>query len=139
MFDDSGYDEYRRSEIESRAASASQEELVLMLVNGFLDEISRLEGHLNAYHDPSQTINLKSKHLEKKGQSITKCLQIIRGLDSALDLENGGDTAMRIHDLYEFMGRQFFDLSKSNNLEDLLPIRKIMTDLKEGWEGMAAA
>lgn len=139
MFDESGYDEYRKAEVEARAASASSEQLVLMLVDGFMDEISRLEGHLSAFNDPSNSVDLKSKNLEKKGQSITKCLKILRGLDTALDMESGGDIASQLHDLYEFMGKKFLDLSISNNLEDLKPIKDTMSELREGWVGMAAA
>lgn len=139
MFDESGYDEYRKAEVESRAASASAEQLVLMLVDGFMDELSRLEGHLNAFNDPSQSsTSLKSKNLEKKGASITKCLKILRGLDTALDIENGGSIASNLHDLYEFMGKKFLDLSISNDLKDLEPIRSTMSELREGWVGMAA-
>lgn len=138
MTDDSGYDAYRRSQVETRAASASQEQLVLMLVDGFLDEISRLDGHLHAFNDPTNNTALKSKSLEKKGHSITRCINILRGLDTALDMDTGGELAQNLHDLYDFMGKQLFKVSVSNDLSDLDPIRTTMSDLREGWVAMAA-
>lgn len=139
MTDDSGYDAYSNSQVEVRAASASQEQLVLMLVDGFLDEVARLEGHLSAFNDPMNNTDLKSKSLEKKGKSITRCLSILRGLDTSLDMDAGGELAENLHDLYYFMGQKFLDLSRSNDLSDLEPIRVTMNNLREGWAQMSAA
>lgn len=139
MIDEDGYGAYKKSQVETRAASASNEQLVVMLVDGFLDEISRLEGHLNAYKDPTSNMDIKSKSLEKKGQSINRCLAILRGLDTALDHETGGDLAQKIHDLYDFMGKKLLDVSISNDLSELESIRDVMGNLREGWVAMAAA
>lgn len=138
MTDDSGYDAYRKSQVEARAASASQEKLVVMLIEGFLDELSRLEGHLGCFNDPTQNSALKSKSLEKKGQSITRCINILRGLETSLDMEGGGELALQLHQLYDYMGRQLNKVSVSNDASELAPVREIMTDLWEGWVAMAA-
>lgn len=78
MFEsEDGYDAYRFAATEAKAASADPYQLVLMLMDGLLDEIARAEGHILA------------KQFERKGLAINKCLQILGGLDSALDMNKG--------------------------------------------------
>ena len=126
MLEDNGLDAYRHSQVEARAASADPHQLVLMLIDGFMDELARIEGHLEA------------GNLERKASSIAKCMDILGGLDTALDLENGGPIAQELHRLYEFCGQQLFEISLKNDPSGLDVIRRIMSNLREGWQGMAA-
>jgi len=126
MYDDSGYDAYQHTQVEAKAASADPHQLVLMLVDGFLDELDRIEGHLQA------------KQLERKGQSVARCMDILSGLDTALDMKKGGAIAQQLHDLYDFCGRQLFEVSLKNDPAGLVVVRKVMTDLREGWQALAA-
>ena len=82
-----GYDAYQFAATQAKAASADPHQLVLMLMDGLLDEIARAEGHILA------------RQYERKGQSINKCLQILGGLDSALDMDKGGELASNLHRL----------------------------------------
>ena len=60
------YDSYRTVDLEARAAAASPYELVLVLLDGLLDELARARGHIEA------------KRYQQKGQSLAKCLNITR-------------------------------------------------------------
>lgn len=125
MFDaDSGFDVYLHTQTDARAAQASPRELVLMLMDGLLDEISRAEGHMLA------------GRLEKKGHSIAKAIDIIGGLDSALDLQQGGTLAENLHQLYDYCGRQLFSASVNNDASQLLPVQRVLADLRVGWQGL---
>lgn len=126
MLEDNGFDAYRHTQVEARAASADPHQLVLMLIDGFLDELARIEGHLEA------------GNLERKAASIAKCMDILGGLDTALDLEKGGPIAEELHRLYEYCGRQLFEVSLRNDASGLEPVRRVMTNLREGWQAMAA-
>ncbi|MFM5293847.1 lateral flagellar export chaperone LafC [Aeromonas veronii] len=126
MFEsEDGYDAYRFAATEAKAASADPYQLVLMLMDGLLDEIARAEGHILA------------KQFERKGLAINKCLQILGGLDSALDMNKGGELAANLHRLYDYCGQKLFEISVSNNVEGFAEVRKILQELKEGWEAMA--
>ena len=126
MYDDSGYDAYQYTQVEAKAASADPHQLVLMLVDGLLDELDRIEGHLQA------------RQLDRKAQSVARCMDILSGLDTALDMKKGGAIAQQLHDLYDFCGRQLFEVSLKNDPAGLAVIRKVMNDLKEGWQALAA-
>lgn len=120
-----GYDAYQFAATQAKAASADPHQLVLMLMEGLLDEMARAEGHILA------------RQFERKGQAISKCLQILGGLDSALDMEKGGELASNLHRLYDYCGQKLFEISVSNNVEEFAEVRKILQELKEGWEAMA--
>ncbi|WP_337074076.1 lateral flagellar export chaperone LafC [Aeromonas veronii] len=120
-----GYDAYQFAATQAKAASADPHQLVLMLMDGLLDEMARAEGHIQA------------RQFERKGQAISKCLQILGGLDSALDMEKGGELAVNLHRLYDYCGQKLFEISVSNNVEGFAEVRKILQELKEGWEAMA--
>ncbi|MFP7410505.1 lateral flagellar export chaperone LafC [Aeromonas veronii] len=120
-----GYDAYQFAATQAKAASADPHQLVLMLMEGLLDEMARAEGHILA------------RQFERKGQAISKCLQILGGLDSALDMEKGGELASNLHRLYDYCGQRLFEISVSNNVEGFAEVRRILQELKEGWEAMA--
>src|SRR5690554_1495496 len=125
MYDD-GFEAYQQTQVEAKAASADPHQLGLMLVDGFLDELDRIEGHLEA------------KQLDRKAQSVARCMDILGGLDTALDMKKGGATAQQLHELYDLCGRQLFEVSVKNGPAGLAVIRKVMNDLKEGWQALAA-
>ncbi|HHQ4522887.1 TPA: lateral flagellar export chaperone LafC [Aeromonas veronii] len=120
-----GYDAYQFAATQAKAASADPHQLVLMLMEGLLDEMARAEGHILV------------RQFERKGQAISKCLQILGGLDSALDMDKGGELAANLHRLYDYCGQKLFEISVSNNVEGFAEVRKILQELKEGWEAMA--
>jgi flagellar protein FliS len=122
---DIGYDSYQHTEITSKAASASPAELVVMLINGLVDELDRAEGHI------------KAKNYMKKSACIKKSMRMLSGLSVAIDLENGGQLASNLRQLYQFCGKRLMKASIRNDLQELENVRKIVSQLREGWVGFA--
>ncbi|SDG90459.1 flagellar protein FliS [Vibrio xiamenensis] len=121
MLMDSGYDSYQQIDLDAQAAAANPHQLVVMLINGLLDEIERIRGHMSA------------GRLAEKGASINKCMNILIGLDSALDEENGGEIAESLHQLYEFCQVELYQASVQNSNERLTNVEQVMTNIREGW------
>ncbi|SKA53039.1 flagellar export chaperone FliS [Enterovibrio nigricans] len=121
MFFESGYDSYQQVDLDAQAASASPHQLVVMLIDGLLNEIERTRGHIEA------------ARLELKGTSIAKCMNILIGLDSALDMENGGEVADNLHQLYDFCQMELYQASLNNDLERLTNVERVMANIREGW------
>jgi flagellar protein FliS len=122
---DFGYDAYRQTEITVKASNANPAQLVLMLMDGVLDEIDRAEGHIRA------------KNFYQKGQSIKKSMRILSGLTVALDTEQGGPLAANLRQLYQYCGKQLLKASIRNDIDELNNIRKILKELHTGWVGFA--
>jgi len=125
MYDfNSGLDAYQETTNEAQAATADPHKLVVMLIEGFLDELERAQGHIQA------------QRFEHKGRSISKCMDILAGLDSALDVEQGGEVADNLHNLYEFCALTLYKVSISNETEQLASVFTVMDNLKQGWQQM---
>lgn len=121
------YDSYRSVDLESRAASASPYQLVLVLFDGLIDELARARGHI------------EHKRYQQKGQSLEKCLNIFNGLNSALDYENGGEVVAGLSRLYEYCIYRLSEVSVSLSLEGLDEVVQLTSVLREGWDGVNAA
>ncbi|GAA5645295.1 MULTISPECIES: flagellar export chaperone FliS [Vibrio] len=121
MLMDSGYDSYQQVDLDAQAAAANPHQLVVMLIDGLLDEIERTRGHIAA------------ARLAEKGTSINKCMNILIGLDSALDEENGGEIAQNLHQLYDFCQIELYQASVQNDVDKLANVEKVMANIREGW------
>ncbi|EJG1355448.1 flagellar export chaperone FliS [Vibrio parahaemolyticus] len=121
MLMDSGYDSYKQVDLDAQAAAANPHQLVIMLIDGLLDEIERIRGHLAA------------KRLAEKGAGINKCMNILIGLTSALDDENGGEIAENLRQLYDFCQVELYYASVQNDADRLMNVERVMGNIREGW------
>jgi flagellar protein FliS len=121
-----GYDSYRSIDLEVKAATASPYELVLVLFDGLLDELARARGHIEA------------KRYQEKGRSLEKCMNIINGLNGALDYDNGGEVVQGLSRLYDYCIYRLSDVSVSLSLEGLDEVVNLVGIVREGWEGVNA-
>ncbi|MCG9626749.1 flagellar export chaperone FliS [Vibrio mediterranei] len=121
MLMDSGYDSYQQVDLDAQAAAANPHQLVVMLIDGLLNEIERVRGHIGA------------GRLAEKGDGISKCMNILVGLDSALDDENGGEIAENLHQLYDFCQIELYQASIHNDVEKLASVERVMANIREGW------
>ncbi|EJC7015833.1 flagellar export chaperone FliS [Vibrio parahaemolyticus] len=121
MLMDSGYDSYQQVDLDAQAAAANPHQLVIMLIDGLLDEIERIRGHLAA------------KRLAEKGAGINKCMNILIGLTSALDDESGGEIAENLRQLYDFCQVELYYASVQNDADRLMNVERVMGNIREGW------
>ncbi|KWR84720.1 MULTISPECIES: flagellar export chaperone FliS [Pseudomonas] len=122
-----GYDSYRTTDLEARAAAASPYELVLVLFDGLLDELARARGHIEA------------RRFQHKGRSLDKCMNILNGLSGALDYEAGGPVVQDLARLYDYCIYRLSDVSVNLSLEGLDEVAGLLGTLREGWAGVHAA
>lgn len=121
---DPGYGAYQEENTEAKAATADPHKLVVMLIDGLLDEIARAEGHI------------LGRRYEHKGKSISRCLDIFSGLDAALDMEEGGEVALNLHNLYDYCANTLYNISISNDTTELSTVINVMENLREGWDNI---
>lgn len=121
MLMDSGYDSYQQVDLNAQAAAANPHQLVIMLIDGLLDEVERIRGHLAA------------NRLAEKGNGINKCMNILIGLTSALDDENGGEIAENLRQLYDFCQIELYYASVQNDANRLVNVERVMGNIREGW------
>ena len=123
-YNDNGYQNYHAVDLEAKAASASPYELVLVLFDGLLDELARARGHIEA------------KRYQQKGRSLEKCMNILNGLNSSLDHDNGGEVVTNLAELYDYCVYRIADVSVTLSLEGLDEVSRLLGVIREGWQGI---
>ena len=120
------YDSYRSVDLEAKAATASPYELVLVLFDGLLDELARTRGHIEA------------KRYQEKGRSLEKCLNILNGLNSALDYDNGGEVVANLGRLYDYCAARLYRAGIDLDPAIIDEVVGLLSTIKQGWLGVQA-
>lgn len=116
---------YAKVGMETGVTSADPHKLILMLFDGALLSIAGARAAL------------ERKDIPAKGMAISKAIEIIAsGLDSCLDLEAGGELAMRLSALYEYMTDRLLYANLHNNQAALDEVAGLLSGLRESWEAI---
>ncbi len=109
---------------ETEVAYASPHRLVQMLMEGVLDKVATAKGQI------------ERRDMEGKSRHISWAISIINGLRSSLDLDNGGQIAVNLEDLYGYMNRRLIDANVDNLIEPLDEVLDLMLEVKSAWDAM---
>ncbi len=109
----------------SSLGEANPHRLIQMLMEGFLARINSAKGAI-AHGD-----------LEAKSIYISKAIGIVGGLNEAVDLEQGGDIAANLNQLYNYMNMRLLQASGENSEQILDEVASLMRDIKEAWDAIA--
>ena len=124
---DNGYGDYRASNTMAQTSQASPVELVLMLVDGLLDEMARLRMHI------------AQQRFEEKSRSIAKCSDILTGLASALEVDSGNEVVENLSRLYDFCAQHLNQAGFEMDVAKVDEVVELVQTLRAGWQGMADA
>ncbi|HZW20785.1 flagellar export chaperone FliS [Noviherbaspirillum sp.] len=123
-----GANAYATVGIETGVAAASPHKLVVMLFEGAMIAISSAIQHL------------QSGNTAAKGQAISKAITIIEnGLRASLDKKVGGDIALNLDALYEYMCSRLIIANAKNQVAVLEEVYQLLKGLKDAWESIPAA
>lgn len=120
------YSDYHAVNLDAQTARASPVELVLLLTDGLLDELARARAHI------------VHKRYEQKAKSIDKCVEIIHGLSSSLDLEHGGEVVANLANLYDFCAQHLNGAGIKLDPSMVDEVVRILTTIRQGWQGVQA-
>jgi flagellar protein FliS len=116
---------YNKMAVQTGVESGSPHRLVQMLLEGALEKIAIAKGHLDR------------GDMEGKGHHIRWAVSIIEGLRTSLDMEQGGDIASNLNDLYDYMKRVLLEAHVSNNVDQLDEVSSLLREIKEAWDAIA--
>jgi flagellar protein FliS len=114
---------YSTVQVNANASVSTSFELICMLHERLIQELESVK------------YAIEQKDMELKAKSSQKCIDILVGLDASLDLSSGEELILNIHALYEHSIATVFEASKEMQPDLIDPLIKVVTDLKEGWEG----
>jgi flagellar protein FliS len=72
-----------------------------------------------------------------KGELISKSIAIIGGLREALDPTQGGEIAMNLDRLYEYMIARLIEANKVNDPALVNEVAGLLREVKSGWDAIA--
>ena len=112
------------------AQTASPVQLVLMLYDGALRALERsLPGF--KCDEPAEAITLIHNNLQR-------AQEIIRELNMALNLEQGGDFSATLRRLYDYFERRLFESNIRKDSRGVEEVVRHLTVLRDAWAEMLA-
>jgi flagellar secretion chaperone FliS len=105
-------------------------QLVLMLFDGALCALERaLPGF--SHEDPAQANMVVHNNLQR-------ATEIIRELNSALNMDQGGECALTLRRLYDYFDRRLWESNVQKRREGVDEVIRHLTVLREAWAAMLA-
>jgi flagellar secretion chaperone FliS len=121
------YSNYHAVNLKAQTANASPVQLVLILMDGLLEELARTRAHIAA------------KRYELKARGLDKCVDILNGLSSALDLENGGEVVLNLARLYDYCAWRLYKSGLELDVAMIDEVVGLLARIRSGWQGVQAA
>ncbi|MGL6069775.1 flagellar export chaperone FliS [Craterilacuibacter sp.] len=118
------YRSYHTVNLESQTSQASPVQLVLVLFDGLGEELARARAHI------------EHGRYEEKGDSISKCINILNGLSGALDFDAGGEVVTNLARLYDYCAYRLYDASVKLDAAAIDEVAGLLETLKGGWIGV---
>ncbi|GGY70053.1 B-type flagellar protein FliS [Cellvibrio zantedeschiae] len=104
---------------------ASPHRLIQMLFEGALERIAQAKGAM------------LQNQVARKGELISKAINIVGGLQGSLNDKEGGELAANLEGLYDYIVRRLIKANLSNDPEILDECGRLLGELKSGWDAIA--
>lgn len=113
---------YKKISVETSVSEASPHQLVKLLLESLLENIS------------AARLALKQGDIAVKGKKISMAVRIIdEGLKPALNLKDGGDLAANLNGLYGYCVLRLTEANLYNDDKALSEVRLVIEPLAQGW------
>jgi flagellar secretion chaperone FliS len=117
-----GANAYAAVDMETGVLAASPHKLIVMLFDGAKLAIDR------AY------LHIQNHEIAAKGRAISHAMTIINdGLRASLNKEVGGEVALNLDALYEYMCNRLIEANLKNDLAILSEISGLIIELRDAW------
>lgn len=115
---------YSAVNVDAMLEDASPHKLIQMLMSGFLMRINAAKGAIDR------------GDFQEKSIQISKAVAIVGGLLEGVDTEKGGEIAINLISLYEYINARLFQATVENNVEILDEVQSLMREVKEAWDAI---
>jgi flagellar secretion chaperone FliS len=114
---------YQRVGVESGVEAANPHKLILMLFEGALEALAKAKMHI------------QHNEIAEKGEMLSKAIMIIdHGLKASLDTNAGGDMALQLQALYDYMTNRLLIANIQNDPEIINEVNKLLNELYDAWK-----
>jgi len=117
-----GANAYAKVGLETGVLAATPHKLIVMLFDGAKMAIDR------AY------LHTQNKEIAAKGRAISHAISIINeGLRASLNKQVGGEIALNLDALYEYMANRLLEANLNNDLAMLTEVSGLIVELRGAW------
>lgn len=118
--------QYQSVNTQAQAIEANPHRLIQMLIEGGLTRLAQARGAM----ERNQTA--------LKGELVGKAIAIIGGLRQGLNVDKGGELAVNLDRLYEYMTTRLMEANLKNDPVILEEVSELLREVKNGWDAIAA-
>jgi flagellar secretion chaperone FliS len=116
---------YANVSMETGVTAASPHKLIVMVFEGAMLQVTiAIQGQ-------------KEGAIAKRGKAVSRAISFIEtGLRASLNKQVGGELALTLDSLYEYMSRRLLEASTKGTLEPLEEVYRLLGELKSAWEAI---
>ena len=118
--------QYQTVNTQAQVMDASPHRLIQMLMEGGLTRLAQARGAI------------ERGQLAERGELISKAIGIVGGLREALNLEQGGELALNLDNLYVYMTERLLEANRSGDAAILDEVSGLLREVKSGWDAISA-
>lgn len=116
--------QYQAVNTQTSVVDVDRHRLIQLLFEGALERINMAKARIQA------------SDFEGKNRLINKSIEIVSGLRSFLNIEDGQELATNLSDLYIYIEKRLFEANVKNDIEMLEEVAGHLRQVKEGWDGI---
>lgn len=115
---------YRKVSLDSEISVASPHRIVQMMFAGGLERLAQ------------SRYAIENSDMKNKGLFIGKAIGIINGLNNSLNMDDGGEIAGNLSQLYDFIIMKVTEANLKNDTQAIDDAVAVLRTLKEGWDAI---
>lgn len=119
---------YAQVGVQTGVASASPHQLITMLYDALCQQLLVAGDAITA------------KQVSRKGEALSKAVRILEdGLRASLDCDRGGNIALQLDSLYEYMVSRLLTANLHSDIHAVEEVSRLVGELREAWQAMPTA
>lgn len=119
-------DSYRSMNAHGSLADASPHQVIRVMLDTLLGRVAEARGHM------------ERGEVAAKGEKIGKALNIVEALIMSLDPDRGGEIAVNLERLYDYVSRTLLKANVENRVELLQEVSSLVGEIRAGWDTIPA-
>jgi flagellar protein FliS len=117
---------YQSAAAHGGVAASDPHRLIVMLMDGALERITTARGCM------------ERGDAAEKGRLLNRAVSIIGELRASLDMKAGGQIAVNLADLYDYMCRRLLKATGENRVEMLDEVSNLLHEIRSAWLAIPA-
>jgi flagellar secretion chaperone FliS len=115
---------YRSTALHGQVGAADPARLIQLVLEHALGQIAMAKGAL------------ERGAVALKGEAVSKAMALIEELNNSLNMEQGGEIAVRLRDLYDYLIRRLVEANMRNDAAIFEEAAGLLREIKAGWDGI---